>query len=373
MEDRATAAILALCLAHPAFSGILSGLDDRGAIVFREDLEGRTFASIVEDDADFIPIAVARGSGESLNPSFAPPPDRPVEPGEVVVAAGGGPGEDETRAVPGGVGGADADDGLGERVRRTAAAADTVTYEPLPSGPRRLLIVGWSDAAASFVGEMLGLTGVAELAVLDEQRPCSLPERIGDITPSFIRGRPDEPADLAAAVETANPDAILVAASREGDAAAAFTALRLERHFRAGAGSQAVRRPAIVVQQSEADGAGRLRMGLEWTHVVSSAELTGQTVGYSAGSPETLAVLERMAEGGMHRVVIAPGAESPDGKQQHPGFDFATVYRRLLQDGMAPFALARDGRLIDFSLDAGTAIRPGDEFLVVRRNGGPPA
>lgn len=394
VEDRATAAIFALCLAHPAFADVFSGVDNRASVVFMDGFSGLPFGAVIDRHPELIPIAVARGAGAEIEPFFAPAPDRVVEAGERVVAFGDvdgailGGGDDGARRGDG-AGRGDGAPGVEPKGRADGAGRGVESPRFVSAArPHRLLIIGWSDAAESLVTELLDPSFVERLTVFDRTRPEGLPDRVGPLEPIFTSGRPEAPTDLERVVREVEPDRILVAATRATDATAAFVALRLERLFRAGAAGEArsadgqalreadgqARRavPAIVVQQSDADRAGRLRLGLQHSHVVSSAELIAQTVAYSATSPETLATWEKMADGrlaSIERLVVGPPSGSSDrGDGAAARVSFATVQRHLLADGVAPMALAREGRRLVERLHAGTVIASGDELLVVRRS-----
>lgn len=360
VEDRATAATIGLCLSHPPFAELFTGLEQRGSVLLLDGLEGRPFGSVIESYPALIPIGVARGRGAAIEPRFAPSPDRPVEPGERVIVLGD---PADLRTPPPDR----APDAGGEPRGPVRAGGDGAPHAapivPADETHRHLLIIGWSDAAESLVTELIDPTGVSNLTVFDAERPDGLAERIGTLRPEFIAGRPQDPATLAAVVAAVDPSHILVAATADSDARAAFVALRLERHFRQGAGepSQA---PVTIAQQSSTDRARRLRIGLRNTHVVCAAELIAETVSYAAGDPEALAVWEQMANGttgNLGRVIVG-GGEDPAAD-----LDFAALHRYLLDQGIAPLALARDGGPIEPDLRARTPIRPGDELLVVRR------
>lgn len=406
VEDRVTAATISLCLGSPAFGELFTGVENRSSLILLEGMRGKPFGSVIDRYPDLIPIGVARGDGAAIDPLFAPEPSHLIGADERVVAFGDlDPSDGSASSAVKACGGeevhtarADAEtaaDAVGVQAE-TETTTDTVALSfELARQRQRLLIIGWSDAATSLVTELLDPAGLEQLTVLDVERPYELPERLGPLTPAFISGHPDDPFALVRALKTAAPDRILVAATRSTDARAAFVAMRLEMLLRGGdeasgatdAGETAKaemaatdaadrsaaasvaqgapNRPATVVQQSSADRAEQLRIGLSNTQVISSAELTGQTVAYSATSPETLAIWEKMADpktGGIERLRI-----STDGKALAGTITFATVHRHLLGEGIAPLALARDGRKLELDLDAQTAISPGDELLVVRR------
>lgn len=360
VEDRVTAATLGLCLAHPAFAELFSGRDSE-TVVFLDGLEGVPFSSVIDLYPDLLPIAVTQGTGALIEPHFAPAPEHKIGSDERVIAFG------EPAAVK---------DESRRRPRTRLPSAPTGEKYPEATGPaglsiqpatgtRRLMIIGWSDAAESLVGELLAPQAGLRLTLVDDHRSADPTERVGALQPEFLTGDLRDSGFLRSALEKTDPDCILIAAAPERDALAAFTALRLEQLLRGSDGHpEEQSRPALIVQQSSAERARQLRLGLEHGHVVSAAELTGETVAYSATTPETLATWEQMANGAVaaiERVKVGAGSNG------HQEARFVDLYRLLSGQGMIPFALARGGSLLDESLAPDDPVHVGDELLVVRR------
>lgn len=351
VEDRQTAATLALCLAHPVFAEALSGSDERTSVQLLDGCEGTPFGALIDRHPGSIPIGVLPAASVDEAPLFAPDPERLVAAGERVIALDGGAREESAGSVDG----------------PRSTWVDRLDFS-WAAHPQRLLLLGWSDAAESLVTELAQMLEINALTVVAGERPDGLSAEIGELRPEFITGRPNDPATLASVLTAVNPDRILIAATAATDAQAALAALQLERLERSRTIQHPVSpSPPVITEQSSTERAQQLRMGLDHGYVVSPAELTGQIVAHSASDPDALLAWQQMAAGTVGRIDrLRVHAGTGDGAGAGRP-DFASVHRHLLARGIAPIGLAHGGATVEHSLRADTPVGPGDELLVVVR------
>lgn len=339
VRDRALGAMLMLAIRNPPFVdmlGALSASDEQGDLfaIPAAGLAGKRFGELAASVAEGVPVGIAPG-GDPTAIAYAPDPQTRIDDADAVIVAA----ESEWAAR------------RLDSVSAGSGRAGAPATEPVSAGA--VLIVGWSEAVASMLAWPAAAAASApSVAVLDRSVPP--PPAGGRV--EWREGDPEDPAELAAALESVEPAVVLIASahrpqgSEAGDAAAILSALHVCRAL----GEREL--PVLVEQlarpSSLASADRRIR-------VVSGSALAGETIALAALDPLALAAQEALVD---HRLERRRVSDVPAGATFHD------LYAALLEGGAVPFALARDGRAIDAGPT--TPLRRGDEVLVVHRRAG---
>ncbi len=304
VNDRNLGAILMLAVMNPAFAPVFldDGVTPIGpTVVPSEGLAGRTFGEARSQLERHTLLGVLGGNGPDAKATYLPADERPIAPGERLIAI-----PDE--APPGG--GAAPPEG---RIEFTRAA------------PGPILMLGWSDASRALI-EDLEASGVnlERLHLLELEPPAMFHGDTGS-SMQLIAGDPASAEDIGTAIARVSPEIVWVAAPEADPSAALVTGMLARQQTEA----------PIVVEQAFAGPAGRSRRVASGVTVVSTAGLLAETVSLSLSDPALLAAREQMLDDPDLRLETL----TYNGDLPLPLSGLADL---LSQNGIAPLAVSSD-------------------------------